>query len=111
MFVRKAKFEDAVTANRILMNTNEDLRRGLVRVREEYEKLIAQWNVLVKQINKKGGTTFLDEGRIIDPNSEIGLADIDRLLMLCHPDKHDGKQSATEMTAKLLKLKERLEQK
>ena len=30
------------------------------------------------------------------------------LIMLCHPDKHGGKESATRMTQVLIKLKETL---
>jgi hypothetical protein len=37
---------------------------------------------------------------------QFNAEDIKRLLQLCHPDKHDGKAIATEMTQKLLKLKE-----
>lgn len=33
--------------------------------------------------------------------------DIKRLLMLCHPDKHGGKEMARQMTTKLLTLRKR----
>ncbi len=32
-------------------------------------------------------------------------AEIRTLIQLCHPDKHDGKQSAVEITQKLIKLR------
>ena len=32
-------------------------------------------------------------------------AEVTRLIILCHPDRHGGKQMAVELTAKLLKLK------
>jgi hypothetical protein len=36
---------------------------------------------------------------------QLTQEDIKRMLMLCHPDKHDGKQAAVEMTQKLLAMR------
>jgi hypothetical protein len=69
--------------------------------RLELEKLLKEWNELVSKINAKGGVAFLNgtEAKQLDDE------DIKRLLMLCHPDKHDGKPMAVEMTQKLLALR------
>lgn len=39
------------------------------------------------------------------PTTQLTDSDIQRLLSLCHPDKHGGKASATEMTQKLLAMR------
>lgn len=68
-----------------------------------------EWNRLIDRINAKGGQEFLDLG--IVPTRLLGGAmlskdDVKRMLMLCHPDKHGGKEAAKEITQKLLKLRE-----
>jgi hypothetical protein len=80
--------------------------------KSEYEKLqrdrdavVNRWNALVARINKLGSEKFLKHASIAPPQ-QLDAEDVRRLIMLCHPDKHDGKQSATEMTQKLLRLKE-----
>lgn len=40
------------------------------------------------------------------PSPQLTREDVTRLLNLCHPDKHGGKQMANDMTAKLLKLRD-----
>lgn len=69
------------------------------------DRLLAQWNTVVRQINAKGGDRFLEHGTLAAP-SPFSQEDIRRLIHLCHPDKHDGKPMAVEMTQKLLSLKE-----
>lgn len=67
----------------------------------KYTALLDEWNDLVKQINAKGGESFLN-----GDTQQLSQEDIKRLLSLCHPDKHGGKQSAVEMTQKLLELRD-----
>lgn len=69
------------------------------------DRLLEQWNQVVKQINAKGGDRFLEQGSLA-PANPFSQEDIRRLISLCHPDKHDGKKIAVEMTQKLLSLKE-----
>lgn len=66
--------------------------------------LTDKWAKLVTTINKKGGQEFLDTA-VIPKASPLSKEDIAKLLTLCHPDKHDGKPIATEMTQKLLSLR------
>lgn len=72
----------------------------------KHSALLKEWNALINRINQKGGRDFLNNG-VIPSKTTSGLSqeDIKRLLQLCHPDKHDGKQMASEMTAKLLALR------
>lgn len=74
----------------------------------KYDSLANKWSALVRRINDLGGETFLSRGEAQNKQSQFSADEVQRLLMLCHPDKHDGKQMATDMTAKLLKLKEQL---
>lgn len=62
--------------------------------------LLKKYNDLVEIINMKGGQEFLDQGQII---SDVQL---DRLIRLCHPDKHDNSDAATKATQWLLNIKD-----
>lgn len=95
MFVSKRTHEAALQALRQVVANHNHLRR--------------EWDALVSRINKLGGEAFLKSARI--PRSEpqpFDADDLQRLILLCHPDKHGGKAMATEMTQKLLKMKERM---
>jgi hypothetical protein len=84
----------------------ENMRRRAISAELNLYYLQDKWNKLVKQINEKGGARFLKEANI---KSDIFTdTDITKLIQLCHPDKHDGKPIANEMTQKLLKLKEKM---
>ena len=76
-----------------------------LRLQRIAEDLANKWSDLVDQINAKGGQNFLDNA-VLNPQPQFSQEDIRRLISLCHPDKHDGKQIAVEMTQKLLQLKE-----
>ncbi|PHR58762.1 MAG: hypothetical protein COA47_10170 [Robiginitomaculum sp.] len=60
-----------------------------------YNDLLGNWNVLIKRINAKGGEDFMQ-------STPFTPEEINQLITLCHPDKHDGKKLAVEMTQKLL---------
>ena len=101
MFVRQSKYDS-------LANQYFSLIRSNAQLNCDYGSLANKWSTLVRRINDLGGETFLLRGEAKHKQAQIAAEDVQRLLMLCHPDKHDGKQMATEMTAKLLKLKEQL---
>lgn len=69
---------------------------------DKYTKLLSKWNDLVTKINDHGGDAIFDWK---PASTQFDKEDINRLLMLCHPDKHGGKEMATKMTAKLIKLR------
>lgn len=81
----------------------ENLEQAAEVLRYKYNSLLNRWNNLVDRVNDAGGEQFLRNG--VQTNAQFSQEDIKRLLQLCHPDKHDGKQSAVEMTQKLLKMK------
>lgn len=76
------------------------------RLAEEYQyqhaKLLKEWNSLVRKINAKGGEAFLES----DPKqSQFSKSEIETLVRLCHPDKHNNSQASNEITKKLLSLR------
>jgi hypothetical protein len=96
------------TDKRRLEKENRALRSELLELRSEvavmnlkHGALSRKWNELVNQINRKGGQRFLDGM----PAAQLSADDVRKLLMLCHPDKHGGKQMAHDMTAKLLAMR------
>lgn len=85
----------------VLASTHRRLEIQHWELEARYHLLLAKWNALIERINRKGGEEFLSgEGA-----PRLSREDIKRLLSLCHPDKHDGKPLAVEMTQKLLKLR------
>ncbi len=91
----------------VLQSTYRRLEAEHAATLRAYRCLNDKWNSLVRQVNSKGGERFLVEGKI-DGGSPFTVADINRLLSLCHPDKHDGKRVAIEMTQRLLALRKDL---
>lgn len=82
-------------------STHDALKMDHLVLQMKFDKLLAEWNELVGRLNAKGGERFLSgEGA-----PKLSREDISRLLQLCHPDKHDGKPQAVEMTQKLLRLR------
>jgi len=67
----------------------------------KYRRLFDKWDNLVDVLNEKGGQKFLDHAVILDEDL------LRKMIQLCHPDKHQGKQSAVEVTQFLNKLKAR----
>lgn len=97
MFVRQSKYD----------KTKLDLeyeRHQKEFYREAYSRLLYKWNSLVESVNRAGGEAVLKKTKP-KPNDQFSEEDIRRLLQLCHPDKHDGKQSAVEMTQKLNRMR------
>lgn len=66
--------------------------------------LTKEWNALVKRINSKGGEDFMQDATVQVKTPQFDSDEIKRLLMLCHPDKHNGKEMAVTLTKKLLEL-------
>lgn len=91
----------------VLRSTYErDLARANIEAltyKSNFNSLISKWNDLVHRVNARGGEAFLS-GNVTAPK-QLEDKDIQKLLMLCHPDKHGGKPMAEEMTKKLLALR------
>lgn len=79
--------------------------RNSARYEFAFFQLRNKWDALVTRINAKGGEEFLTQDQT---QSQFSEAELTKLIMLCHPDKHGGKPMATELTQKLLQLKKDL---
>lgn len=95
-----------VSTHEAEINRIEQERRNLSSqlfyINSKYDKLLDQWNELVGKINAKGGDKFLNS---INEENRFSQDEIKKLIALCHPDKHQQKQSAVEMTQKLLAMR------
>lgn len=89
----------------VLKSTYAELELSFQLLVLKYSGLQDKWNDLVEKINEKGGQEFLENGDIRQL-PKIGKADIKKLLLLCHPDKHANLPVAEEMTKKLLELRQ-----
>ncbi len=73
--------------------------------RRECNKHIEEWNAMIKGYNK-----ILSEVKTLRPflNSpkQFTQEEIQKLILLCHPDKHDGKPMAVELTQRLIKMRD-----
>jgi phage-related protein len=101
----------------VLKSTHDKVQLELKQTRitlklteSAYRKTNDKYSDLVRHINRKGGQDWLD--RAVLPESikkstveQFTQEEIKRLLLLCHPDKHDGKQMAVELTQKLIKMR------
>lgn len=86
----------------VLRSTHDALQLKFLSLRHDFDKILRDWNALVERINDRGGEQFLQSSY----DERLSQDDIKRLLMLVHPDKHDGKPAAVEMTQKLLRLRQ-----
>lgn len=84
----------------------ESLRNDLLaekvhhaKLQYRFEQKVLEWNTLVNRINAKGGEAFLNS------EQQFTQDELKTLIQLCHPDKHDGKESAVRITQRLLELK------
>lgn len=84
------------------------LASELVDWRSAHSLLLDKHNSLVRRINAKGGEAFLKRATFAPATSPFSQDDLQRLIQLVHPDKHDGKQMAVEMTQKLIAMKEKM---
>jgi predicted nuclease with TOPRIM domain len=96
----KARVEELERENKRLNVDYMTVRAMYASLRDEHDGLIGRWNSLVDKVNAQGGLATLAVG-----TPQFTQEEIRRLIMLCHPDKHDGKQSAVEITQKLLRLR------
>jgi hypothetical protein len=77
------------------------LQQHLTHTIQGYAALAGKWSKLVDQINELGGERFLVYGHLFTER------ELDVLVKLCHPDKHQGSKEANEMTSLLLEIRSR----
>jgi hypothetical protein len=104
MFVRQSTLDRAAKEAVDWMHTALTYKKQLTVAIEKHNAMVKKWNELVEKINARGGEDFL-EGKV---QSQFSADELTRLIQLCHPDKHDGKSMAVELTQKLIQMKESL---
>lgn len=91
----------------VFSSTHHELKIKYMSLMKTHNALVDRWNELVEDINRKGGEEFL-KGSGYNKDSNLSGADVMKLIKLCHPDKHHGKEIATEMTRKLLVMRKKI---
>jgi len=86
---------------------NEVRRR--IKAEIDHDYLLSIYNALVRRINRLGGEEFLENATLNKSKTiQFDKSDLNTLLNLCHPDKHNGKPSANNMTIKIIELRKEL---
>ena len=83
----------------VLKKTYNELKEEFDYKCRLFNKLADEYNSLVDKYNSDR-RAFLRLS-----NNQFGEDDIKKMLLLCHPDKHGGKQIAIEVTQKLLAMR------
>jgi len=102
MFVLQSTYDRAQRKIKMLEDELSYEKSRVLRYQRQSNRAIHEHNELVDMINKRGGQRFLD-GEV--GSGQFTEKEISTLIMLCHPDKHNGKESATLITTKLLKMR------
>jgi len=90
----------------VTTKTYNELIRKYNELNDQHTELLGKHNELVIRINQLGGEVFLAQGEHLFKSSQFTRDDVDKLVRLCHPDRHGGKESAIEMTQKLLSMRQ-----
>lgn len=98
MFVLRGKYNALVTEHALLQ-----LRHATQLAK--YKTLLSRWNDLVRLINQLGGMEYLERGKTVVTNQTFSQKEIETLIRLCHPDKHNNSTSATDITQRLLSIR------
>ncbi|TNF65660.1 hypothetical protein FBF48_10335 [Streptococcus salivarius] len=95
MFVTKAKYEGALKRIRFQSSIIEEMAKHAQAMHEE--------NTLLRHRLMRARMTT----NVNVVAQQFSPEEIDRLIRLCHPDKHGNSESATVMTQKLLDIRGR----
>ena len=68
----------------------------------QYAQMLAKYNELVKRINRHGGEDLF---RGKPESNQFSKEEINKMIALCHPDKHNGKKTANDITRRLLEFR------
>lgn len=68
----------------------------------EHGALLKRWNALVNRLNAHGGEAVFTRAA---STPQFTKEEVQQLIRLCHPDKHQNSTASNQMTAKLLALK------
>lgn len=98
MFVTQAKYNK-------LQEKVKQLEASLEEANYYQRMYFRRWGAALEQSEFWHYQYSKLEGKADTNPEQLSQEDIRRLLQLCHPDKHQGKQMAVDMTQKLIKMK------
>lgn len=96
-FVRRTKYLEMVEQYNLCVRA----LRACIEKRDRFQKDAQEWRRIAFRFNAAYDALKAQQA----PASQFTQAEIDQLIRLCHPDKHGGKESATAMTQKLMRLR------
>lgn len=105
MFVRQATHARLKAAHDTLVRELAETRLDVLHWKTKWSALSDRHAQILLEAAQAIADAQKNSVRVTVTGGQLSTDDIKRLLMLCHPDKHDGKPMATEMTAKLLQLR------
>lgn len=79
--------------------------RKRIHAEMELAELTSMYNRLIERINRLGGENFLQDATLDKKNEQFDRSELNVLISLCHPDKHNGKSSANSMTTRLIAMR------
>lgn len=88
----------------IFKSTYEEILLDKLNSEIAFKTLLIKWNDLVDKLNEKGGDSFLNGKIKKDQFSKEELRD---LLILCHPDKHNGNEKSTKITQRIVAMRQK----
>jgi len=89
----------------VLQATYDREVRRRIKAENEFDAALSMYNALVRRINRLGGEDFLSKK---SSSKQFDRSELNVLISLCHPDKHNGKSSANIMTSRLIELRKEL---
>ena len=112
MFVFQSKYDKLARSHSVLQDSVLIYERKIIRERDNfqnrlqcdqvrYDKLVREYRQLEERFN---WNLSLNESNDKKSKDTFTPKEIKTLIALCHPDKHDNKRSATDITAKLLEM-------
>ena len=90
------KYSKLLDDNYLLIIKLNRLKDGYKEVVSEYDALIDKYNLLVRKYNSSRGQKN---------DTQFSKDELQDLLRLCHPDKHNNSEKATKVTQKILELR------
>ncbi len=104
---KKSELDAAMAAARNYKLALGSLQDSYATLRRSHDEFKHDLDTLILKIMRKGGLNFLENAVLPGKQepAQFSRQEIDRLVRLCHPDKHNNSTAANEITQKLLKLR------
>jgi predicted XRE-type DNA-binding protein len=89
-----------------LQKNLDDARDRFIQLNARHVALIKHFEDLTKAFDRlRSQSTIMSHALDHMAKPQFTQAELRTLIQLCHPDKHNGKQSAVAITQKLLQLR------